>query len=257
MAKYTRREFLERLVGVQYNDATKNKIAKWVKRGNLIEGADGLIDDTIKKNSDWAVAKMLEAKSETKIGRPSSQIKIPTPKEELSRPIRLEPTFDAKQVLENFENEQDEPSRQEFIEQRQLFHKKTMMDESFNDEDGWANLDIQYKQKAIMKIVAETEYKQLQIEKIKGLVVPLDAISLLISSLQRSYVNNVENFCKKIIYNFGVQKKMDDKEITALREKIISELNHFIVESCEIAEGIVEKMVEEYSEKRGKGERIG
>lgn len=54
---YTRREFIEKC-GQQWDDSSRAKIAMWVKRGNLVETAEGKIDDANEINKDWLLKKV-------------------------------------------------------------------------------------------------------------------------------------------------------------------------------------------------------
>lgn len=115
-----------------------------------------------------------------------------------------------------------------------------------------AELEKLQKQLAVQKLQKEVEEKQIRIDKANGLLIPYDAVSPLIIQLSKSYVTTFHTAAKNFINEFP---KLTPTEAAKQREKLIKEVNRSSKSAVGKVQRDLKAIVNEFSEKRGQGER--
>jgi len=112
------------------------------------------------------------------------------------------------------------------------------------------------KREAEVKLVERrAELAQFEIEKKAGNLLPLDKVETLMSinykSIFKSFHSQLKNIAMITVQNLGGSK--DD--LNVIMKDLEKHLNHIVKMSKENAEREIEKLTEEYSEVRSRGER--
>jgi hypothetical protein len=215
MAKYSRKEFVEKLCGVEYSDSWKAKVSMWVKRGNIDVGNDGLIDDSNHKNRDWAI-KQYEANVGEAEDDGTEDVEESKPK---SRPNH-KPTTDSG----GGDNEAG------YV----LVKKKTL--------------------RQIEKLESDIRIANLKEEKIRGEVVPIDLIKNVFTAHSQSIITANKDGIEELIINFSKEVSLTGVQIARLRGKMIDILNNASDKAVEASKKNLKNLVEEFSIKKEVGE---
>lgn len=116
-------------------------------------------------------------------------------------------------------------------------------------------LERQLKEAELHKKRVDTQIALLKEEKLRGIVIPTDIVKVAFQQHFKSISAAFHNAADNLIVNFAKKKDLNREEIAELRGELIEVINIAIQES--VAESIktVDNIVDEYSEKKGQGER--
>ena len=216
MAKYTRREFYE-LCGV-----SKAYLANYIKRGTVIIGEDGLIDDKNLYN---------KAFKDKRVGVPKvEEAPKPTPKPTL-KPKKTTATRKRKAVPDS------SPDRE--------------LEES---NERW-NLDREIKQAELRKKEEEIKKLQAQNAKLSGEQIPTELVKVVFSQHFKSVTTAFHQGADNFIATIAKQTDMTKAQSANLRSDLIAIVNQSVDEAIELSKESVDNIVNEYKMVRGKGER--
>lgn len=217
MPLYPRKEFAEFL------ETSLNALAVYVQRKKIVVQKDGLINTEDPTNvvflSKWKVSKSKKAAKEA----PKQQLKIKS----------VEPGATGNDL---FDQEQE---KTEQTDSSQGLNKLTK--EKLASENEKRNEEI-----ALLK---------LKREKQSGLVIPTALVKHVFTASSKSQANNFHHAADALLTEFSKLKSLTVNEKAEMRKKLIDTINNF----CELTvlEGIksIEVIVEDYSSKKGVGER--
>lgn len=187
-----------------------------LNRGKIILDKNGMIDDSKDENHDF-IQKQIAKKNGEK-----AELRSETKKTE-----RIETQ---KAVFED-----SEP-------------KKT---------EGLSKYEMEQRQKQLQNEKLEEEIKKLRItiEKLEGEVIPTDLVKMIIVQQSKAAVTAFKNACDNILDEFAIKSKMSNEERSRLRGVITKETNAAIDEAIKLAKKETKNIADQFSEKRGKGER--
>jgi len=118
-------------------------------------------------------------------------------------------------------------------------------------------IDIAQKQANLQNVQRTAEIKQMQLEKIMGNTLPLDQVMSIMAinykAIFKSFHAQLKNIASTMVQNLGGTK--DD--LNAIMIELEQALNHIKETSKENSNDDIERLVEEYSQVRSRGERKG
>lgn len=116
-------------------------------------------------------------------------------------------------------------------------------------------IDIAQKKANLVNIERTAEIKQMQLEKIMGNTLPLDQVTSIMAinykAIFKSFHSQFKNIASTMVQNLGGTK--DDLNAIMIELEKISD--HIKVTAKENADDDIEKLIEEYSQVRSRGER--
>ena len=223
MAKHTRKEFQE-LTGV-----SSQTISVYVKRGKLTPiwiGEKMYLDDKDSKNLEF-INKRIDEYGKTK---KQNKVKFPAIRELPKEPIK-------KYNSPIFANGIKVP-------------EKSQMKLPFDQ----MTVENQKKHLEVKKLKEEIEIKRIQKEKQQGLVIPTDVVINLFSNTFKSFINEfyaaAEDLGNITVYGLGGKRE----DVVKFRSSLIKSINKASEKSTKNALKSIDGIVNEYSEKRGRGE---
>jgi hypothetical protein len=89
-----------------------------------------------------------------------------------------------------------------------------------------------------------------------GESMPTDLVKNTISVYSRSVSRSFNNAADNLLVEFSTMADISREQVSAMRGKLNVIVNKAINEAYENAIDMVDNIVDEYSEKRGKGERL-
>lgn len=118
-------------------------------------------------------------------------------------------------------------------------------------------IDIAQKKANLNNVERTAEIKQMQLEKIMGNTLPLDQVMSIMAinykAIFKTMHSQLKNIASTMVQNLGGTK--DD--LNSIMIEIEQILNHTRDKSKEAANDDIERLVEEYSQIRSRGERKG
>lgn len=219
MALHTRKQFSE-LCGMSGTP----ELSVYISRGKIIMSGD-YVDDQQLQNKDFLMKR--EAKRNPKPAEPVQ-------KQPKSPPIRIikDPIIPTPKA----------PNVQ----------KPDISDA----EVGIYDLEKQQKALAIEKIKKENELLDVKIAKAHGESVPTDLIKSLIAQHSKAMSAAFYNAADNLLARFGKKYKVIPDDVAAYRGDIVDIINRATVDSIEDSRAALNEIVNEYSAKRGVGERL-
>lgn len=116
-------------------------------------------------------------------------------------------------------------------------------------------IDIAKKQADLNNVQRTAEIKQMQLEKIMGNTLPLDQVMSLMAinykAIFKSFHSQLKNIASTMVQNLGGSK--DD--LNSIMVELEQILNHIKETSKENSNDDIERLIEEYSQIRSRGER--
>jgi len=116
-------------------------------------------------------------------------------------------------------------------------------------------IDIAKRQADLHNVQRTAEIKQMQLEKIMGNTLPLDQVMSLMAinykAIFKSFHSQLKNIASTMVQNLGGTK--DD--LNAIMIELEQALNHIKETSKENSNDDIERLIEEYSQVRSRGER--
>jgi len=116
-------------------------------------------------------------------------------------------------------------------------------------------IDIAKRQADLNNVQRTAEIKQMQLEKIMGNTLPLDQVMSLMAinykAIFKSFHSQLKNIASTMVQNLGGSK--DD--LNAIMVELEQVLNHIKETSKENSNDDIDRLIEEYSQVRSRGER--
>jgi hypothetical protein len=124
-----------------------------------------------------------------------------------------------------------------------------------NDAINAGNL-VEEKTKAeIERIKTATILNELKIEKQKGETIPTEMVAPVVNQLAQELMSEFLATIEKIIVDIGHIKKLNNAEMADIRRQVKSSVNMANERAIKAAKKSTEMIVDEYIDKRGRGER--
>lgn len=227
MAKHTRKQFYE-LCGV-----AKDYLKTYIRRGKVIVGSDGYIDDTLPHNRDF-----MSTRAPSHLV-PSEDVEYaPSPPAAPAKrsPARKQPMAAPRSTAGS--NQKHQEHDQESAESIERY-----------------NLDRRIKEKELEKKEQEIEKNRLQIAKLKGDVIPTELVMVAFSQHFKSVTTAFHQGCDNFIMVIAKRTGMSRADMADMRGELIGIVNQSVTDGIKESKLSVGNIVGEYSEKRGRGER--
>lgn len=102
----------------------------------------------------------------------------------------------------------------------------------------------------------DAEIARIRMEKLQGLLIPTDLVVSVIQLQAESLKKAYHDAAEKLIIIFSQKKKLTNTEMGDLRRELTTVINNAIDDGIDESKKGVKKIVKEYSEVRGVGEKI-
>lgn len=232
MAKYTRKEFLELLGKDPVKD--RNWLAVYLQRKNIIE-ENGLIDDRNDKNKAWLV-KYWQKHPELKGIKPAVQV-VNDP-ELLDVPARKA----ARQRVMADTDDEDEDGGDFDIDSDEIPTTHTALDKGL-------------KQVTFKKIREDARYRKHQADKIEGVTIPTEAVKMLFPMFTKALGAAFEQAAENMLTDIAKKYKMNKEDLAYFRSQLKTIINEAVEEGVTEAERGIDNILDEFADKRGRGEK--
>lgn len=117
-------------------------------------------------------------------------------------------------------------------------------------------LDHKLKQAELEKKEVDTRIAKLKEDKLKGRVLPTDLFKMVFSQHTKSIIHEFNNSVDKMLVRIVKKKNLTNEESAEIRKELIDEINRAVDASVDESKKTLKALLEEHSNKRGKGERI-
>lgn len=224
MPRYTRKEFAE-LCGVAPSYINVN-----VSRDKVILNENGEVDTALPIN--LAFLEKRTGKTETppvvvvEPKKKSRTVTTPTPKEPITK--RKET------ALRNKHGKTDE--------------EKEHLNTNFEIDNAIKRLELEKKEQ-------EVELNKLKIAKLQGDVIPTDLVKVVFSQHFKSVTNAFHQGADNFITEITKMLSLDREQMVKLRAELVEIINTAVTDSIEESKESLRNIQDEYSQKRGVGER--
>jgi hypothetical protein len=201
----------------------KNKLAVYIKRGKVICSGD-VIDDTLDINRAFIEKWQHKTGAEKTVHDPVASKpvgKIPKIEKPVS-PIPKTPNIQAPNEFMYAGNQ----------------------------------LDSQIKTVELERKLEDLEIAKLKRQKMAGESMPTDLVKNTISVYSRSVSRSFNNAADNLLVEFQTMADISREQVSAMRGKLNAIVNKAINDAYENAIDMVDNIVDEYSETRGKGDRL-
>ncbi len=118
------------------------------------------------------------------------------------------------------------------------------------------NLDLQIKNLAIEKAEQEVELNKIKIAKLNGTVIPTDLVKVVIAQHSKSITTSFHQGCDNFIMTIAKISGMNREDVAKLRGELIGIVNQSVKDSIKISKENLENIIDEYSQQRGRGEKL-
>jgi hypothetical protein len=160
--------------------------------------------------------------------------------------VKVTPTTDTKKIklIEKIENQPKltKDERLQLIEENK-------------QRESLASFDVRKREAEVRLVERRAELAQFELEKKAGNTLPLDKVETLMAinykSIFKSFYSQLKNIALITVQNLGGSKE----DLNVIMKDLEKHLNHIVKMSKENAEKEIEKLVDEYSEVRSRGER--
>jgi hypothetical protein len=235
MAFYLRSQFAE-LCGLSKAEVSMN-----IKRGKIILSGD-YVDDSIRSNAEfiekWQIKRGLKIVS-AKEPEPVAVLK-PT-----SEPIPEAVPAPLPNKIPKIEPPKPRPA------------PKSPNIQPPNEFMYAGNqIDAQIKSVELERKLEDLEIAKLKRQKMAGESMPTDLVKNTISVYSRSVSRSFNNAADNLLVEFQTMADISREQVSLMRGKLNAIVNKAINDAYENAIDMVDNIVDEYSETRGKGERL-
>lgn len=218
MALYTMKEFAD-LCGLSLANLST------YKSRNKIELTDGKVDDQKDINASF-LKHQLSKKGKLSTENTVKTTEIP------------DNTATSDQILTNKRN------------------KSTAASSTETGNGSLHQLNIKKKALEIEKISEETELLKKKNEKMEGELIPTGIVTELLKLHFTSATNQFKNSIENILTEWTKRKDFTREELAELRGHLTGELNNSITKSVKESQRNLNKVLEEFSLRKGVGERM-
>jgi hypothetical protein len=124
-----------------------------------------------------------------------------------------------------------------------------------DDESGLYTLEKRKKALDIEKITSEISLLQLKEAKIRGEVVPTDLVKIVFTQHSKSISTAFFNAADNLFVHISKKANLNRNDQAELRSGLVALINKAVEESVGMSKKMLKNILEEYSQKRGVGER--
>lgn len=117
------------------------------------------------------------------------------------------------------------------------------------------NLELQLKHLTIEKAEQEVELNRIRIAKQTGEVIPTDLVRVVVAQIFKGVTTAFHQGCDNFISVIAKQTGMNATDKAKLRGELIGIVNQSVIDGQAENKANIKNIVEEYSEKRGQGEK--
>ena len=135
-------------------------------------------------------------------------------------------------------------------------NKSTSTTPTDNGSGSLYHLDIQKKELDIQKTSEEIELLKKKKKKMEGELIPTDLVTELLKLHFTSATNQFKNSIENILTEWTKRKDFTREELAELRGHLTGELNNSITKSVKESQLNLNKVLEEFSLRKGVGERM-
>ena len=143
---------------------------------------------------------------------------------------------------------------------RSVPEKKIPRTKSDNQEFSFISptnqLDAQIKSVELERKLEDLEIAKLKRQKMAGESMPTDLVKNTISVYSRSVSRSFNNAADNLLVEFQTMADISREQVSIMRGKLNAIVNKAINDAYENAIDMVDNIVDEYSETRGKGDRL-
>lgn len=107
----------------------------------------------------------------------------------------------------------------------------------------------------IQKTAEEIEILKVKKDKLHGVVIPTELVKIVFTQHSKSIGSSFHNASETFLTMIGKKKGLNINEMAELRGELIEIINTAVAESIIESKKQIKNIVDEYSEKRGVGER--
>lgn len=129
-------------------------------------------------------------------------------------------------------------------------------DDGYASPGGLYALDKEKKTLDIEKTAEEIQLLKVKNEKARAVVVPTELVKALFSQHTKSILVEFSNSVDNIITKISKKKALSNNEVAEIRKELIEEINIAVDKSIDESKKNIKNLMNEYSEKKGVGERI-
>lgn len=122
-----------------------------------------------------------------------------------------------------------------------------------SDQKG--SLETQLKLIEIEKKKRETRLLELKEQKTLGILIPTELVKLIFAQHTKSILTSFDNSIDRVLTKISKVKKLTSGERSKFRGELKSELNTAVDRSIRESKRNIKKMVQDYTEVRGRGEQ--
>lgn len=115
--------------------------------------------------------------------------------------------------------------------------------------------DHDHKKNLAVKTEMEAEIARLKIEKLTGRLVPVQPVSQLMRELSINMATGFKRVFDEIVEIYGSSYGLSSEQIKVMQRYAVDKINMAMTDAVEKTRKGVHKLVDEYSESRGRGER--
>lgn len=230
MALYSKADFA-RFIGKK-----NNYVGVLIKRHKIICNKNGLIDDTSEINKGWI--DKYKDKNNLVVGSDGNL----TPAD--GEVITPEKTETKAAVISIAKSPPATANKQQPAKQL-----------TTSDQLSYTQLEREKLQRDIEKRDEEIRLLRLRAEKIEGSVIPVELVKNLIAQFAQAMSTAYETTMSNALIEIANKTKMSSKDQAHYKGKIIEQINNSNAEAVKIAKSSLQKLVDEHTEQRGKGER--
>lgn len=136
------------------------------------------------------------------------------------------------------------------------FKKESVLIEKSDGVMTLTEIEKEKKLLEVEKLKSDARLSRLKAEKMEGFLIPTDLVKAVIRELSEamkiSYYEAIETYTVIV----GAQVKLDNTQITKIKSHFTTIINDTLVKQVQISKKMINNIVAEYSETRGKGERM-
>lgn len=218
MALYTMTEF------AKLCDITLANLSTYKKREKVIV-KDGKIDDQLDVNASFL-------------------------KQKLSKKGKLT----VENTVKNIETSDNTDTSEKILTKKR--NKSTSITPTDSSSGSLYHLDIQKKELDIQKTAEEIELLKKKNEKMEGELIPTGIVIEIMKLHFTSATNQFKNSIENILTEWTKRKDFSREELAELRGHLTGELNNSITKSVKESQRNLNKVLEEFSLRKGVGERM-
>lgn len=222
----------------EYCGITNGNLTNYRKRGKVVWNQNNLYDTNSPFNRDFILKRTGTPFDDSKIKR----------KEKVKFEDKKPKKNVAKVKQAKTEVEESEINQTKTVEISTNSAKNT-------EEITKYNVETQLKLLEAEKKSREIELLKIKIEKLNGLVIPTDLVKLVFGQHFKSAAIAFKDGAEKFLTRFAVEKNLNRSEIAKARLDLTEIINTSIKESIENSKKDIDKVISQFVEKRGKGEK--